>query len=311
MRSSPLRRVLAAGLLGAAAMLHAPGADAAACCGTGHGLGQRLAPMERAAIGASTRFAGRIGSWAADGSFVGTPSGSRDLEARLDLGWIVKPHPRVQVGATLPILLTSRALGEASSTGGGIGDVGVFGRFDVVGVPGSGWLPAIALTLGAQLPTGRPTTSSTDALGADVTGLGAAEIRPGILLEKNWSSSWSAMLGVSVGMRTAFADGRGGSVHLAPRTQIVAATGPTWPGKSVSVGVLYEHEESPSVDGVATPGAARNRTAALAVAGYDVGRSWTLLASAQLDLPIDGLGSNELAAAAGQVGLRYTWSIGD
>lgn len=282
---------------------------AAACCGTSHGLGQRLGPTERAAATSGVRVATRVGSWNARGDFGAMGSGDRDVELRAEIGWLVRAHDRFQIGASVPALATFRRLGEAASSGGGVGDVTLTARGDLVPLGSTGWAPSVALTLSGLVPTGRPARASHDALASDVTGLGAGEVRPGIVLEKTWDAGWSATVAASIGFRTAFTDASGATVALGPRFQVIAAGGPTWDfGLSIAGGIVHEREGAPSIDGAPATGAGRHRTAALLFAAYDIDPQWTVLGSAQFDLPIGGLGANELVAIAPQVSIRHAWS---
>jgi len=288
------------------ALLAAPRASlAAACCGSGHGLGQRLGPSERAAISISLRGADRFGGHGYDGAFALAPPGVLDLEGRAELGVLVAPVSRLQLGLVAPLVLSARRSGDVSATGGGLGDLAFSARFDVVPLSSAGALPAIAITTALTVPTGRSAADTTDPLAAGATGLGAFEVRPGIFIEKNFDGAATAIFSASVGLRTAMTDARGERVELGPRARFVAAAGPIFDsGLSLSGGVVHEIEAAPSIAGATTPGADRRRTAALVFAGYDISSRYTLLASLEADLPIPVIGKNEPSAVALAIGLR-------
>jgi hypothetical protein len=101
-------------------------------------------------------------------------------------------------------------------------------------------------------------------------------------------------------------------VRLAPRVRLIGAAGPwfSW-GLSVAAGVLHEREAAPSIGGRAAPEGDRRRTAATVFASYDIDARWALTGSAEVDLPVPGLGKNEMVNAAVGVGLRYAWGNHD
>lgn len=287
-------------------------ARAAACCGGGHGLGQRLGPMERAAASASLRMSDRVGSHDPNGRFSLVRPGVIDGDARADLAFLVAPVRRLQLGLDVPFLLNLRRTTEQSAWGGGIGDVTASARFDIVPLSSAEGFPAVALTAAASIPTGKPLGQNDDPLGARATGLGAAEIRPGIFVEKTWEGTATAIFAASVGLRTPMIDASGEEVRLGPRARFVAAAGPVFhSGLSLSFGVVSELESAPRIGSTTASDGGRRRTAALGFVGYDLGTRFTLLGSIEVDLPISLLGKNEPSAVAVTLGLRRAFSWRD
>jgi hypothetical protein len=261
--------------------------------------------MERAAAGLGLRLSLRYGAAGATGRFSSLRPGDLDTESRAELSWLVSPLPRLQIGVVVPALVNVRRLGGLTEAGYGTGDITASARWDLVPLAGAGVWPAVALTAACTLPTGRPLAEAHGVLGAGATGLGAAELRPGLFVEKNFDGKASAILAASIGLRTSTSLPDGERVHLGPRLRIVAAVGPIFPnGASLSAGLVHEREPGPSIGGVVAPGSDRRRTAVLAFAGYDFAARWTALASLEVDLPWLGLARNELAAVAVAVGLR-------
>ncbi|WP_437491738.1 hypothetical protein WME75_16195 [Sorangium sp. So ce1014] len=325
-------------LAGAAILLSlaaSPGAArASACCGTGHGIAQWLAPSERAAASFSLRFAEQLGAWTPERDFDALGEGVYHRELRADVGWMVRIEERLQLGISLPLRHTWIGAGlEGTFSGGDVGDVSAAGRIALIEGAMSPWIPSAAFTLGVTLPTGygedpvfEPTgasasgadaggTSAIDlgANGADTTDLGVAEFRPGIVFEKSWGSV-QALLAASISVRTAYHAAGGEEVQPADRVQVVAAAGPVWAsGTSLSVGGLYEREGSPRVvsSRPGRRGGERERTALLAVLAHDVGARWTAVGNLQVDVPISGIGRSEGAFAALSAGLRYVWGRHD
>jgi hypothetical protein len=287
-------------------------AHASACCGAGHGIGQRLNDTEDAALSTAVGGAIRLGSWTHERSFIPPGEGDLDGELRAEIGWLVRVKRRAQVGLSVPLIYTLRQAGDLSSSGGGVGDITALARVDLLTPTAIRWAPGVALTLVALVPTGRGASRSTDLLAADATGLGTAEIRPGIALEKTWIEGWFAMAQLAVGLRIPYIAPSGLAIGLAPRWQALAAAGPSWSsGFSLSLGLLYEREAAPSLGGVTAPDAARERTAALLFAAYDIDMRYTVFISSRVDAPIPGLGRNEGALAAASIGLRRAWGMVD
>src|SRR6185436_15271509 len=126
-------------------------AAAAPCCGESHGLGDRLAASERAALSSALRLRERFGAWGPDGAYVPIGDGDHDRELRLDLSWLVRVGAALQIGASVPAIVTWRAVGGISSSGGGLGDVTALARYDVVPPTGRGAIPGVALTFASTI----------------------------------------------------------------------------------------------------------------------------------------------------------------
>lgn len=312
MPSMPSRIAVAfmAALVATSAFVDA--ARASACCGVGHGVALPLSETENAAFLFSLKSSARVGSWSSSRSFAAPPEGDFDREIQAEIGWTVRASRRLELGVTVPMLYTFRHAGDLESTGGGVGDVGASARFRLPLPSTPAWIPSVSLTFGAMIPTGRSASESTDRLAADATGLGAAEFRPGLLVEKSWGDGWLATASISLGFRTLSRAPGGIEIGLAPRLQAIAAVGPSWSsGLSLAAGLGYEREPAPALNSVADPEAKRERSSAILFAAYDFDARLTLVGSSQIDLPITGLGRNESASVAITVGVRRAWSFYD
>ncbi|MGK3994452.1 hypothetical protein [Sorangium sp. So ce1024] len=287
-------------------------ARASACCGTGHGAAQWLAPSERAAATFSLRFTEQIGAWSVGRDFAPSGEGVYRRELRAEAGWMVRVRERVQLGVTVPWIAAWGGLpGGASPSGGGPGDVSAMGRLTVLEDHLSPWIPAAAFTLSASIPTGSVPDAAVDPLGVEATGLGVPEIRPGMLFETTWGSV-QALLAASIGIRTVRRLSTGERLAPGDRAQIVVAAGPVWSsGLSLAMGGMYEREGPPRVNRHLVGSQVRERTALLAVLAYDVSPRWTAIGNVQADLPISGIGRNEGASVALSAGLRHVWGRHD
>lgn len=286
-------------------------ARATACCGSGHGLGQRLGIGENAALTLSTRIADRFGSYDAYSRFLPVPRGIVDIDTRTEFAGIVRPASRFQVGFAIPFVLNTRQFGADAPTslGGGMGDLAFQGRFDIIPLSTASGLPAVALTAGVTLPTGRSAMDTSDVLAADVTGLGVAEVRPGVFVEHVFANRVGAIFAASVGFRSAADEPPAPRYQLAPRIRILGAIGPVFDmGLSLSFGLFHEREAAPTIEQITAFDADRHRTALLAFVGYDFRSHYTLLGSIELDVPLSHAGQNEPAYAAISIGLRRSFS---
>jgi hypothetical protein len=303
-------RTLAAIAVGAVALFASRRAECAGCCGTGYGLGQRLADGEDAALTASLRGYTLAGSWDDSRRYRSLDASSAQRELRSDFVVLVRASRRLQLGLFAAGVFSEREARDERTTGGGLGDVGALARLDVVTMRSHPVLPGLALTLNVLAPTGRSAWRSNDPLGSDVTGLGAWELRPGIALE-NWWSRWYGAITASVGLRLPITDESGDDVELAPRPQLLAVFGRSFDGGfSLTSGVDVEWEGAARVNGAST-GDARSRTSFVAIGALDLTQRFTLMAAAQYEPPIDGLGANDLAGVAVTAGVRYAWHAGD
>ncbi len=301
-------------VLSAAAVLFAlvlpSAARASACCGGGRGIGQRLAPSEHAAALLNFRSTSRIGGWDASHSFFPPGHGSTDLEFRAELGWLVRPIQRLQLGFIIPALLNIRSTQRLNSSGYGLGDIQTNARFDIRFPDAPGPWPGLALTLSADIPTGTGPLQAKDPLQAQATGRDYAEVRPGIAFEKNWDQGFFAILAASVGFPTSFHLKDGTPIHSAPRVALTAAAGPSWSsGFSFSLGLNHERQAAPEIGGMVLDHASLSKTAVFLVSAYDVNARWTAFLFGELGLPISGLGQNETTTMAFSLGIRRAWGV--
>ena len=269
-------------------------ADAAACCGSGYGVGRYLASSERAAVMIAMQGRETIGRWDREGAYRASPAGVHEREARGELDWQIRLGPRLQLGVSTPLVVTSKEAGDVASTGGGVGDVRAYGRLDLVREGALYLLPSVSVALSLSLPTGVSSRTSTDTLGADVTGVGAGEVRPTLLFEETFGEHVQASASASMGLRTAYRQRDGREVQLAPRWALSAAAGPRFAnGLALTAGILHEREGEATVSGEASRGSGHYRTAALGAASYDLTSRWTAFLAIVVSVPAANFGAGE------------------
>ena len=280
----------------ALALAAAPEARAAACCGTGPGLSDRLGPFEAWAVSLSMRGGVPSGGWDGRASF-GT--GGDGAEGALVASGRGRVLGDLELGLAIPFQAAHREAGGLTATRGGVGDVGAQLLYPLLKDESR---LAVAASFTATAPTGTA-AEDADPLGASATGLGTWSLAPALVLS-HASSTWAASAGVDLALRLPY-DAYGVTIARAPRLGVRALAGPVLPGGvTLALGVAHDREAAPSVDGVEAEGAARARTAGIAVGLVDLGSLWALTAELRSDLPFDGVGRNEPAGSSLTVGVR-------
>lgn len=288
------------------ALVPARSAQASACCGSSYGLGARLASAEDGAATVMIRNSAATGSWDADAGFRRARSLRHEL--RMDVAGQLRLNRYFQVGATAPFVSSTRIGLKDADHGFGVGDAGVSGRLDVIPVGGERGLPGVAFTLGMTLPTGRTPQDSTSRMGADITGAGLWEVRPGVTLERSWLNGWFVVASGALALRLPGTDARGRWQQYQPRLNLTVAGGPTLRRSlALAVGVTHEREAALLIDHVPVPRGERARTSALAIAAWELSEHWTVMATSQAEVPISRLGRNEETLVSFSVGIRRVW----
>lgn len=269
----------------------------------------RLAPEENASATLVGNTNDLRGHWDGDGHYVASDPDAHDREWRVEARGMGRIGRSFQYGVIVPWLHTIRRTRDSSSSGGGVGDVSLLGRWDFVKVGGEGDLPGIAFTMSVGLPTGRSPYKSTDTALADVTGSGAWEFRPGIAIEKSWWTGWYVLAAAGLGFYAPFRGRDDVKIQLGPRELVFVAAGKSWTnGLGLAVGASLDRESGPRVDGQRYV-AFRARTSALLFGSYEIDDHWQLTASSQWDLPVSGLGRDQLAGLTFGLGIRRAWNV--
>ncbi len=182
--------------LALAVLLVAGSARAAACCAsaTSFGVGRLLA-WETAAVGLSLAGTSSPGAWDLRGAWQDGRGVDRD--ARASLYGLLKLTERWSAWGRVPGLASQRVGGTVTEEGGGLGDAELGARWDVLQLGQIEDAPAVALTFGLGLPTGRTVTEAGGLLGAGATGRGLWAPTVGLALEQV-APPWFARLDVGL-----------------------------------------------------------------------------------------------------------------
>lgn len=301
-----MSRLLAA--LGVALVwLFALPAQAAACCSsaTVFGVG-RLLVWEDMAFGLNVGAALGTGRWASDGQWRPFAADYAESELAPTAWGIVRVGENWEIQAKVPWIVNWRSSGEVSSAGHGAGDALVGVRYQIVGVGEFLEIPAIAVSAGVALPTGRREEDATALLGADATGRGVWEGSVSVSVEKTWTS-WFLRLDAgtraSLPFRRSDRDiaqryGPGLSVALTGGKEVI-------PGLSVALVVQHEREGAIHVDGDSIAGSSSNGQQASGALSWRFTPHWTVQASVTGGIHHSGWGENRPGRFTTTWGLRY------
>lgn len=282
-------------------------ASAQACCAAATAIAPgRLALHERALVGGQLLASGGLGSFDGQARYHGNEPGSYQVDTQFTAFGTARIVPRLQVGATLPLLLAFRgSAGSGDETGGGIGDLGVNLRYDAVRNRQYSFLPGIGLIAGFTAPTGRSPESSQKDLGADITGLGVWQMSAGLWLERSfgdWLVTGAAWLSLRPSRSIESID-----ILLAPQGSLLLALGYSFTDAlGASLSGTYVFEGDARVNGEVSPSSGRRQTRLNLGGSFSWNDNYRFLASAFIDPPIDTFGQNQIPQTG--VMTTFIWS---
>jgi hypothetical protein len=301
---------LAAGL---AVMGASRQAAAQACCAGGAVVTPtRLALHEDFALGLQLRARTDGGSFDPQGTYART-GGDRIFEQ--DLAGSFRFAGRGQAGALLPLIETHRTAGGLADTGGGLGDLALNARYDLLLASEALYLPGFGVLAAATLPTGRPSDQATPPLLTDATGAGTYDVTIGADVEKVAGHVYVA-LDAWVTHRfartlTVTAPGTPATtIHesFSARLTLLAVAGYVFDGEAaLGAYVSLMNEGTATVDGVEDP-TTRLRLTTVGLAGVlPVRDRWRLQGSVFSDLRWNDLGRNEPAGLGLTASVVWVW----
>jgi hypothetical protein len=308
-RSRFLDRALGAGIALALLALRPAPARAQACCSGGSVVTPtRLAVYEDYAVGVQTRARSNLGSFGADGRYVAAGSEQvleQDLAASVRLGG------RAQVGALLPMLETHRSETGIDEWGGGVGDLTLTGRYDLLLAADARLWPGISLLLGLTAPTGTSPEGAHKLLGTDATGAGSWDGSAGVAFEKVSRHGYAALnLWLTYRRDRTITPPMGPSFRhsFGLRATALAVGGYVFDSRAALA--LYAsvfNEGDASDDGVEKPGSGPRMTTVGAAGVLPLAESWRLQGAAFSDVMIASFGRNEHAGLGLTASLVRVW----
>ena len=276
-------------------------AKGAACCMSASAVGiGRLLNWERFAMGLRTTASAGLGDWDSEGDWRAYSEDYADTQWRSELWALVGLGQRASIFGRLPWMLNFRHVGNlGNGTGGGLADVQLGARFELLSIGEILYLPAVAVTFAVTAPTGRP-PSASDVTGASVTSRGGWALGGGVSFEHT-SVPYFARFDVGVSVPLPH-DGRrfGASVTLALTGGYELST-----GLVISVYARLLREGALWIDGAVIDDSQRSDAGLGLAVSYRFNPHWTLQAAIDSGLFIDGLGDNQQGRVAPTLGIRY------
>ncbi len=218
------------------------------------------------------------------------------------------------VGAVLPLVQNRRQATELVEWGGGLGDLSVQSRYEVVTTGASASWPGIGLVASVTAPTGRSPSQSMDRglshLQADVTGSGYWRGGVAGQVEWTWRNTFLAgQLGISQGLP--YTDGRGDSVLPGLGASARLSVGRTFSSALFWDHTLYtalslaaDHSGARRIDGQSVPATSERLTTLSAQAGGYMTETIYLALRASWDVPVTMAGQNRMAGPGAGLILR-------
>lgn len=284
-------------------------AGAQGCCGAANLVAPaRLALHEDFAVGLQLRARSNAGVFDGRGQHHATSGSEQILEQQLALA--LRLSQAVQVAAVVPWLQTHRQAGAADEWGGGLGDVALNGRYDLL-LPGETLVwPGIAFVAVATLPTGRAPEDATRALATDATGRGTVDVGGGIDVQHVWGAVFTELLVSAVrrfDRRVSGPTGVALEQSFAPRlSALLVAAYVLRDVASVGVFANAMNEGDVTIDGSRVPDSGLRSTTTGLAAMWAVTDSLRLQATLQQDLPWSSWGRN-MPVGTG-LGLSVVWA---
>ena len=266
----------------------------------------RLTPLDDALIGLQARGTRMFGSFDPSGGYASAPAGATEVDLEQDLIGTLRVLGRGQLSVSVPILQTIRSAGGLSEIGGGLGDIALSGRYDLLIAGEHRWLPGIALLAGVVFPTGRPLESASLPLGSDSTGTGAFQGTIGFSVEQVWGHLFANL--TALGLQSA--PRHVGSISETLGFQVTASAAGGYvfdSGGALALTVVEMRSADAIQNGARVPDSGRARTLAGIAAAFPLGSRWRLQGSLITDLPFSGLGINEPAGIGLSVLVMRTW----
>ncbi|MCC7070531.1 MAG: hypothetical protein IT383_04360 [Deltaproteobacteria bacterium] len=295
------------GALVLVALVCAVPAHASVCCMTAglFGVG-RLALWEQAAVGVRATGAETFGAWSAEGAWTPSPAGWVDRELRLDGYALLRLSERGQIHVLLPTVGNVRGADPDVAAGGGLGDVELGVRYELVNVGERAFVPAIGVTASALLPSSVRPEEATGRLDVDATGRGAPGVAGAVSFEQALGTLFGRVdLGGTLYAPFVRVDLRQHQ-RYGPTLAAVASGGGTVAGGlllGLTAGVA--HDLPVVIAKEEQPGSSATSATAGVLASWTVDPHWTLLASASSGLFVDALGQNRPGRVTASLGVRY------
>lgn len=286
-----------------------PRAFAQACCaGSAAITPARIGPHDVALFGVQVQATSVYGSYSTSGVYRGSPANTSEFDFEQDLFAAYKPWEKLQFSLLVPFVETRRHVDAIQEFGGGLGDVNLGARYDLVRAQQVKYVPGIALLAGLTLPTGTAPDSAHKPLATDATGIGSVQGIVGLALEQ-LEGPWLFNLTGLVSKRAAHS-AHGVEETLGTQYIAMAAVGYSFDnGFATALMASYTAESDATIDGARAPGSARRSVAFRALALVPLVDPTLFLQGGLFgNPPFDGWGKNGPASFGLTLAVVRTWS---
>jgi hypothetical protein len=282
-------------------------AGAQACCAGSSAITPgRLGLHEGALVGLQLRASGLLGTYDRAGNYRASAQGTSELSFEQDLIATLRLLRRGQLAVLVPFVQTRRSVIGRSELGGGLGDVNVGLRYDVLDARRSAIIPGVALLAGLTLPTGVPVESADSPLATDATGVGAVQANAGVALEQiygPWTASVAGLVAKRLSREVQDLD-----VALGAEWTVLAAGAYTFDSEvALAFSAAYRLEGDTSIDGVEQPDTARRLLTLTASSVLPLSDTVRLQGAAFLSPPGSSFGANHNALTGLSLMAVYAW----
>jgi hypothetical protein len=257
-------------------------------------------------IGVSASVTGAYGSFDSGRVLHGQPAGSGEvdfLETLLVTTRVIEP---LQINVSFPLAETWRSAPGVTDFGGGVSDMSLAIRWDMLRAGIDKVVPGIATTASLTLPTGTPPELAKDPLASGATGLGSAQLGAGLAFEQLFGRLLFVLTGSIVfhGARTV----AGVQSQLGPDIQAVLGASYTFPsGIGLGATARYMSSLDATASGQDVPGSMRATTQFAVSLAFPLRKlDSRLLASIFVVPPISSVAQNE----PGTLGASLTFIYG-
>jgi hypothetical protein len=296
----------------AAVVIPAQPVHAQACCAGGALLTPaRLGPLEKVGVGLQARVRSTRGTFAPDGTWSEIPAGDAENSWEQVVVISARLTSALQTTLVMPVVETHRRIDGLAQTGGGLGDLAVTGRYDLLTAGSSAPWPGVGLLAGVTAPTGRAPDAAATVLATDVTGAGTWDLSLGLGVEQSWErwyvafNAWATHhLGHQVGLP-------GGSTtkeSFSPRLTGLIIGGYLFPNDMAAAIYLNAFQEGDKTrDGRAEDASAVRLTTVGGTWVWPWAPHWRSQVSLFTDVPAGGFGRNQPSAYGGSLSVLWVW----
>ena len=210
----------------------------------------------------------------------------------------------LQFSVAIPFAETVRSAGGVNDAGGGLGDLQLSMRWDVLRAGKDPIVPGIAPLLSVTAPSGTAADAARNALGADATGLGALQFGVGIAFEQIFGRALFAI--TTTAQFHAARDVAGVHSQLGP--DLAATLGVSYTfrnGWALGGAFTYSNSFDSNVAGEDVANSARASSQFAVTGAMPIRTSARLLGSVFFVPPMSSMGQNEAATVGFALTLVY------